>query len=522
MKGREDMIKKSGGIKLLILTGGLLLVSVLSYFMQNIAIALTVPILVSGIVFMIAIKGRDDEKTLEYLKSLGNNEFLMKKYEFDSENEVEKEFSKAFKELKENFKSQVVISTSIMNIASSIGAVSKEAKDRFGSISELTLMANQRSSEQCDMLQQVSYKTDNIVDSLRSLKELTDYTTEFTEDSIKSATLGIKETAKIQEKIKNTKELVTGTSEKVKELRNYSEEIVGMVELINSISEQTNMLALNASIEAARAGEHGRGFAVVASEVGKLANETSEVSKGITKVLDTLKEDIRIISDDMELEVAHVEEEYSSMNNMIKEFNKIQGGLESIVEKVRGMQSDMVNVSIQGESIKDDVLSVTRFSNEISSNMDEAESEVSAVDKRITELEKTSENLNSASEEMQQFVAGKAMDEMMLDDIKHSISNYPEIRDQNIQQVLREIKSDDIVVADEGGTIKVASDRASLGVNLYEVEKSFRALKEGRAKYVSTPVKKRAEDGSIFKYLAYRNGNKLYQVGISIDSLLKV
>lgn len=515
------MMKKSSKIKLLFLVLGIFLTSAISYFMGSLAAAIVVSIVVSASAIAMFAGGKEDERAVEHIKSIGSNEFLIKRKNLDAENELDREISKVFNELRSNFKSQVSISTNIMRTAGDIAGISLEAKSRFGIISELTSRANEKSTEQCQMLSEVSNKTDSIVESIRNLKELTDDTAEFTEKSISSATAGIKETDKVREKIQNTKELVTSTSEKVEELRKYSEEIVSMVELINNISEQTNMLALNASIEAARAGEHGKGFAVVASEVGKLANETSQVSKGITKVLDTLKQDIGHISKDMELEVEYVEEEYQSMNNAIEEFNKIQEGLQMIVDKVVGMKDNMFNVSAESESIKDDILEVTSFSNEISASMDEAEGEVTALDKRIEELERTSHHLNTASEEMQQFVAGKAMDDMMLEDIKHIIDKYPAFKEGDVEKALREIKSDDLLITDESGTARIVSDKSSAGINLYEVEPSFRPLKEGKTKYVSTPVKRRAEDGSIFKYLAYREGPILYQVGISIDSLLK-
>lgn len=100
---------------------------------------------------------------------------------------------------------------------------------------------------------------------------------------------------------------VDDAAEKMRDLGESSKRIGNIVEVIRQISEQTSMLALNASIEAAHAGEQGRGFAVVADEVSSLARRVGQSAKDIEALIQTIKEQTQAAVASMEVGTTEVD-----------------------------------------------------------------------------------------------------------------------------------------------------------------------------------------------------------------------
>lgn len=124
--------------------------------------------------------------------------------------------------------------------------------------------------------------------------------------SVQIATQGAGVVRKTIQGMDSIRDQIQETSKRIKRLGESSQEIGSIVELINDISEQTNILALNAAMQAASAGEAGRGFAVVADEVQRLAERTSGATHRIEGLVQVIQSDTNAAVGSMEQTTAEV------------------------------------------------------------------------------------------------------------------------------------------------------------------------------------------------------------------------
>ena len=218
------------------------------------------------------------------------------------------------------------MSQTAMQVAGTSQELSASTEETSASIEEVASTSNEFAST----VEQMSSSSQKMVESANEIL-----------DSTKAGGAGVTEAIRSTAELK---EVMLQISATVETLGQESQEIGEIVEVITSIADQTNLLALNAAIEAARAGEHGRGFAVVADEVRNLAEQSAQSTTRITDLIQSIQAETRRTIFGIEQGVGQAERNAELVNRtgglmdeIIDSVNSIIGQIEELSKGITGI-----------------------------------------------------------------------------------------------------------------------------------------------------------------------------------------
>ena len=220
-----------------------------------------------------------------------------------------------------------------------------------------------------------------------------------------SAIKGDKNVAAAVDQMKVIESAVSDTAAVIAQLGEESDKIGKIVEAIAAISDQTNLLALNAAIEAARAGEHGRGFAVVADEVRKLAEQSQASAREISELIGSIQSKAQDAVQSMQTGVDKVRIGTSAVTGGGQAFKEIAEMVTEVAENSRRMGIIVQTLVGSTDEITKSVENINTKSRQLASESETVSAASEQQTATMHEIADASRELATQAQQMQEVIA---------------------------------------------------------------------------------------------------------------------
>lgn len=269
-----------------------------------------------------------------------------------------------------------------------VTASTTEMANRANDTLQASTSAAQSASESALAMEETATGVQRIAESTQSLNENSG-------ETYQTALAGGKIIEQASDQMSTINRSSNMVNELVKRLSKQTGEIENITNVITAITEQTNLLALNAAIEAARAGEHGKGFAVVADEVRKLAEESKSSANQIVDLIQEIKNDMTNVE-------KAAGESLTSVSDGVKVIRLAGTSFKGIVSAVEKMNIQIEEISATSEEISASAEQVTASANEIANGTTNASANIESIAAAIEEQTATMEQVSGVAVELSQ------------------------------------------------------------------------------------------------------------------------
>lgn len=339
MTSLNGEIKRVGGIAVLVSIVCIIIASLLSIIISN---SISKPI----------------KSIMKLMKSAETGDLTVKanKYNKSETGQLSKSFDNMISNINTLVKNSYNIANQVHNDTKTVSEVAAQSSTISQQISAAIEAISQGNLEQVNSIEQTNSLMHELDISINNEEQILKDFENIIDDTKNIGNTAINIVDELNEQSKNTLEIFETIHNNINELSKNSKQIIKMTRLIEDITEQTNLLSLNARIEASRAGEAGKGFTVVANEVGKLAIQSKETTAQIGSIINTIQKNTDLTVEAVQKGTSVFKNQLKSVKNTNNAFDKIDDALNELKSRIEGIVNSMANIvdkkSIVNESLE--------------------------------------------------------------------------------------------------------------------------------------------------------------------------
>ncbi|MCF7861005.1 cache domain-containing protein [Candidatus Woesearchaeota archaeon] len=302
----------------------------------------------------------------------------------------------------------------ISKIAANAGTSAKISTDLSISSDEVTASTEQVAStmqeiargaqKQSRQVSQTANIIKNFITTINEIGSKSKNTSQAAAEANKAVAKGVDSAKNAVSKIESLRSTVNRSTKLIQGLGEKSEEVGKITDMINGISEQTNLLSLNAAIEAARAGEAGRGFAVVAQEVKKLAEGSKNATHEITRLVTDIQNEIKNAIESMEQGSLEMDSSNKTINDSLQSLEGISSSVAIAVNLVSEILP-LAEMLVAGtKQVEKAVTEISSVSEENAANSEEVSASVEEISSAMQRVAQAAQGLAQKSQDLQKLV----------------------------------------------------------------------------------------------------------------------
>lgn len=292
----------------------------------------------------------------------------------------------------------------VLETSTNLAAMAGETTISVTQVSRAIEEISQGATEQASSAQDGALGMNKLSEGIDEIADTTNHLEQVAFDALDLGNIGLDVVKELASKSDRTKESSNEVSQIVMDMSQKTDQINSISDAIADITEQTNLLSLNASIEAARAGEAGRGFAVVADEIRKLAEQSKQSTEEIRRIIESIQTMSKNAAKAMNESNELVKDQDIAVEETEKIFIKILDAINDLTERIKVIGLSAKSIDSKKDEVVGQIENISSVSEETASASEEVSASTEEINATMDEVTRYAEDLQELAKALESSI----------------------------------------------------------------------------------------------------------------------